>query len=97
MEEPVSNGGVVLEGLDAAGAGVGVVRADEACKLWPLEICCAVSKEDGRQTKCVDHGNEAAALPEPVVSCSTQTGSVVQHSVGGDFPFTSDHVSELLD
>ena len=97
MEEPVSNGGVVLEGLDAAGAGVGVVRADEACKLWPLEICCAVSKEDGRQTKCVDHSNEAAALPEPVVSCSTQTGSVVQHSVGGDFPFTSDHVSKLLD
>ena len=31
MEEPVGNGWVLLQGLAAAGAGVRVVRADEAC------------------------------------------------------------------
>ena len=31
MEEPVGNGGVLLQGLAAAGAGVGVIWTDEAC------------------------------------------------------------------
>ena len=31
MEEPVSNGRVLLEGLAAAGAGIRVVRTDESC------------------------------------------------------------------
>lgn len=78
MEEPVGNGRVLLEGLHAAGAGDRVIRADEACKLLPLEISCTVSKEDGRQTKCVDHSNEVATLLEPILPCSTQTESILQ-------------------
>ena len=96
MEEPVRDGGVLLQGLAAAGAGVGVIWADEACKLWPLEVSSAVGKKDGWQTECVHHSNEATMLLEPVLPCSTQTGSVVQYSVGEDFSVTTDHVSELL-
>ena len=42
-------------GLAAAGAGVRVIGADEACKLWPLEVGCTVCEEDGGQTNCVYH------------------------------------------
>ena len=96
-EEPVGNRWVLLQGLAAAGAGVRVIRADEECKLWPLEVGRTVCEEDGGQTNCVYHGNEAAALLEPVLPGSTQRGSIVQHAIRKNFPFTTDHVSEVLD
>ena len=97
MEEPVGSRWVLLQGLAAAGAGVRVIGVDEACKLWPLEVGRTVCEEDGGKTNCVYHGNEAAALLEPVLPGSTQRGSIVQHVIKENFPFTTDHVSELLD
>ena len=67
MEEPVGNRWVLLQGLAAVGAGVRVIGADEACKLWPLEVGCTVCEEDSGQTNCVYHGNEVAALLESVL------------------------------
>ena len=42
MEEPVSDGWVLHQCSVPAGAGVGVIGADQACKLWPLEVSCTV-------------------------------------------------------
>ena len=71
VEEPVSNGRVLLEGLTVAGAEIGVVRTDESCELWPLEVSCAVGEKHCGQTECIHHGNELAPLLEPVLPCST--------------------------
>ena len=86
MEEPVGNHWVLLQGLAAAEAGVRVIGADEACKLWPLEVGRTVCEEDGGQTNCVYHANEAATLLEPVLPGSTQRGSIVQHMIRENFP-----------
>ena len=67
IDDAVGNRWVLLQGLTAAGAGVRVIGADEACKLWPLEVGCTVCEEDGGQTNCVYHGNEVAALLESVL------------------------------
>ena len=77
MEEPVSNRSVLLQCLAVAGAEVRFIGADEACKLWPLEVGRTVCEEDGGQTNCVYHGNEAAVLLKPVLPGSTQRGSIV--------------------
>ena len=71
VEEPVSKGRVLLEGLAAAGAGIGIVRTDESCELWPLEVSCAVGEKHCGQTECIHHGNEPAPLLEPVLPRST--------------------------
>ena len=41
-----------------------------------------MSEEDGGQTQCVNHEEEATPLTLPVLLCATQTGGVVEHSVG---------------
>ena len=97
MEEPVSNRWVLLQGLAAAGVRVRVFGEEEECKLWPLEVGRTVCEEDGGQSNCVYHGNETAALLEPVLPGSMQRCSIVQHAIRENFPFTTDHVSELLD
>ena len=48
-------------------SGVRVVRADKLCQLWPLEIRCTMSEEDGGQTQCANHGEEATPLMLSVV------------------------------
>ena len=40
IEEPVSDGGVLLDCFVASRTGVNIVRTDEACKFRPLEVCC---------------------------------------------------------
>ena len=55
-----------------------------------LHVC----EEDGGLTNCVYHVNEVL---EPVLPGSMQRGSKVQHVIRENFPFTTDHVSELLD
>ena len=77
MEEPVGNGGVLLEGLAPAGAGVGVIGANEAHELWPLEVGRTVGEEDGWQTERVHHGDEPTSLLEPVLPRPSQTGGIV--------------------
>ena len=67
-----------------AGAGVRVIWAEEACKLWPLEVSCTAGKEDGGQTKRIHHSNEVSALPQPVLPRSTQTGSIMQNWIRED-------------
>ena len=71
IEEPVSDGGVLLDCLVASRVGVGIFRTDEACQFRPLKICCAVSEEHCGQTERVHHGNEASSLLEPVVPRSS--------------------------
>ena len=39
-------------------------------------------REDGGQTQCVNHGEKATLLMLPVLLGATQTGGVVEHSVG---------------
>ena len=67
VEEPVCKGWVLYICLGMSSSGVKVVRADKLCQLWPLEICCTMSLEDGGQTQCVNHGEEATPLMLPVV------------------------------
>ena len=57
VEEPVSDGGVLLDCFVTRRAGVRILRTDEACQFWPLEVCCTVSEEYCGQTECVHHGN----------------------------------------
>jgi len=64
--------------------------------VWPLEVGCTVSEEDGREAECVKHGNESTAVSEPILLGATETGSIVQHTIRESFPFTSDHVSKLI-
>ena len=54
----------------------------ESSKLWPLEVCCTVGKEDCRQTQCVDHGEQTTPLTLPVLLGTTQTRGIVEYSTG---------------
>ena len=49
MEEPVSNGRVLYECCAAGRTGGGVMRADEAGQLRPLEVSSTVSEEHSGQ------------------------------------------------
>ena len=41
-----------------------------------------MSEEDGGLTQCVDYGEEATLLMLPVLLGATQTGGIVEYSVG---------------
>ena len=71
VEEAIYNGWILQYSFVAAQTAFGVVRADEVCQFWPLEVSCTVGKEYSGQIKRVNHGNESALLLEPVVSCSS--------------------------
>ena len=48
------------------------------------------------QTQCVNHGEEATPLTLPVLLGATQTGGIVEHSVGEGLSLSSYHVSQLI-
>ena len=96
VKKPVSDGRVLYDCCGAGRTGGGVMRADEAGQLWPLEVGCTVGKEHSRQTKGVHHGYETTALSEPELPCATQTGGIVQHAVGEHFTLATNHVTELF-
>ena len=81
---------------DCLGTGVKVIRADKSCQLWPLEICCTVGEEDGGQTQCVHHGEEVTPLKLPVLLGATQTGGIVEHSIGEGLSLSPYHVPQLI-
>ena len=56
VEEPVSNGWILIYSFVAAGIAFRVVRADDATNMVSVSTM---------------HGNEATPLLEPVVSCSS--------------------------
>ena len=39
-------------------------------------------EEDGGEAKCVNHGDEATSLPEPVLLGATETGCIVDGGYG---------------
>ena len=96
VEESVGDGGVVLDSFGASRAGVWIVWTDEAGKFWPLEVCCTMSEEDCGQAQCVHHGDESTSLLESALPCTTQTGGIVQDTVGEFLPFLTDHSSQLF-
>ena len=96
IEEPVCDSLVLDDCLGTSSPGVRVVRADESCQLRPLEVCCTVSEEDGRQTQCVDHGEQTTPLTLPVLPAATQTGSIVEHSTGECLPTPPHHVPKFV-
>ena len=71
VEEPVSDGRVLLDSFVSSRTGVRILRTDEACQFRPLEVCSTVSEEHCGQTERVHHGNEATSLLEPVVPRSS--------------------------
>ena len=48
VEEPACEGWVLNYCPGTVSPGVRVVRVDESCQLWPLEVCCIVSVEGDR-------------------------------------------------
>ena len=96
VEEPVSDGRVLYDCCGAGRTGGGVMKADEAGQLRPLEVGSTVSEEHSGQTKGVHHGYEPTALSEPVLPCATQTGCVMENTIGEHFPHTTNHVTELI-
>ena len=71
IEEPVFDSWVLNDCLGTSRSGVGVVSADESCQLRPLEVCCTVCEEDGRQIQCIDHGEHLTAFKLPVLPGAT--------------------------
>ena len=55
-----------------------------------------MSEEDGGKTQCVLHGGEVTPLMLPVLLGATQTGGIVEHSIGEDLPLSSHHVPQLI-
>ena len=55
-----------------------------------------MSEEDGGKTQCVLHGGEVTPLMLPVLLGATQTGGIVEHSVGEGLPLSPHHVSQLI-
>ena len=96
VEEPVCEGWDPDDSLGSGSPGVRVVWADESSKLWPLEVCCTVGKEDCRQTQSVDHGEQTTLLTLPLLLGTTQTGGVVEYSTGEGLSLSPYHVPQLV-
>ena len=96
VEEPVRDGWVLDDCLGPGSSGVRVVKTDESSQLWPLQVCCTVSEEDGGQTQSVDHGEQATPLTLPILLGATQTGGIVKHATGEGFSLSPHHVTKLI-
>ena len=96
VEEPVCEGWVPDDSLGSGRPGVRVVWADESSKLWPLEVCCTVGKEDCRQTQIVDHGEQTTPLTLPLLLGTAQTGGIMEYSTGEGLSLSPHHVPQLV-
>ena len=56
----------------------------------------APCEKDGGKAYSVNHREQSIALTEPVLLCATQTGCVVQHTIGESFPLSSHQVAKLV-
>ena len=93
VEKPVSYSWVVNDCTSAGTCILWTLMADQVCKFWPLKVSSTVSEEDRRNSKCVDHGYQAATLFHPVGTCSPERTSVVTDTAGKR---CTDHFTQLV-